>query len=70
MRVEFGNTFNYLKKKREERNVVIDMMRGNPYITARIIAKELGISLSGANYKIKALKREGRICFDVKGGHG
>ena len=70
LRVEFGNTFNYLKQKQEERNVVIEMMRKNPYITAKMIAKELGISLSGANYKIKALKREGKIYFDGKGGHG
>ena len=70
LRVEFGNTFNYLKQKQEARNVVIEMMRDNPYITAKMIAKELGISLSGANYKIKALKREGRIYFDGKGGHG
>lgn len=70
MRIEFGNAFNYLKKKREERNVVIDMMKENPYTTAKMIAERLGISLSGANYKIKALKRDGRIYFDGKGGHG
>ena len=70
LRVEFGNAFNYLKQKQEERNVVIEMMRENPYITAKMIANELGISLSGANYKIKALKREGKIYFNGKGGHG
>ena len=70
LRVEFGNAFNYLKQKQEERNVVLDMMRQNPYITAKMIAKELGISLSGANYRIKALKREGKIYFNGKGGHG
>ena len=46
------------------------MMRADPQITAKGIAEKLEISLSGANYKIKALKKEGRIYFQGKGGRG
>ena len=70
LRVDFGNTFCYLEKKREGREKIVEMMKENPRITAKMIAKELGISLSGANYKIKALKKEGRICFNGSGGKG
>ena len=45
-------------------------MRANPKITAKMIATELNLSISGANYQIRALKRDGRIWFDGKGGHG
>ena len=46
------------------------MMQEEPRITAKAIAERLGISLSGANYKLKALKKEGRIYFQGIGGRG
>ncbi len=70
LRIDYGNTFLYLEKKREEREIIVTMMKENPKITARQIAEQLNISLSGANYKIKALKREGRIRFCGAGGKG
>lgn len=70
LRIDYGNLFNYREQKREEREAVVEMMRENPGITAKMIAKELNCSLSGANYKIKALKKEGRIRFMGKGGIG
>lgn len=70
VRVEYGNLFNYREKKQEDREQVVEMIRENPHITAKMIASELGCSLSGANYKLKALKREGRIRFDGSGGKG
>ena len=70
LRVDYGNEFHYLKKKKEERAVIVEMMRKTPCITARQIAAKLGISLSGANYKIKALKKEGKIKYEGRGGHG
>jgi hypothetical protein len=70
LRVEFGNQFQYLGQKRESREVIVEMMEENPKITAKEIAKKLEISLSGANYRIKALKREGRIRFNGSGGKG
>jgi hypothetical protein len=70
LRVDFGNQFQYLEQKRESREVIIEMMRENPKITAKEIAKKLGISLSGSNYRIKALRKEGRIRFNGKGGKG
>ena len=68
--IEFGNLFDYHKKKKEKRECVVDMMREHPKITAKEIARELGISLSGANYQLRMLKREGRIRFNGRGGHG
>lgn len=68
--MEYGNLFNYKKQKKEEREIIVDMMRENPRITARMIAEKLHISLSGANYRIRALKREGRIRFIGNGGKG
>ena len=68
--VEYGNQYNYLEKKREDREQVVDLMRENPKITAKQIAEKLEISLSGANYRIRALKKEGRVCYHGAGGKG
>ena len=70
IRIEYGNYFNYREKKKEQREKVVEMMKANPKITAKMIAEELGISLSGVQYKIDILKKEGRIWYDGKGGHG
>lgn len=70
IRIDYGNAFNYLGQKREERESVIEMMKENPQITARQIAEKLDISLSGANYRIKVLRKEGRIRFQGAGGKG
>lgn len=70
MKIQYGNRFNYRERKKDEREIIIRRMTENPRITARILAQELGCSLSGVNYKIRALKREGRIRFHGKGGVG
>ena len=70
IRIEYGSLFNYNEKKKENREQVVDMIRGNPNITAKMIPARLGCSLSGANYKLKGLKKEGRIRFAGKGGRG
>ena len=70
IKIEYGNLFSYREQKKEEREIIVDMMRENPRINAGMIAKELRISLSGANYRIRALKKEGRIRFNGSGGKG
>ena len=70
MKIEYGNLFDYKARKKDEREGIVDLMREDPEITARRIADELGISLSGANYRIRALKKEGRIRFNGRGGKG
>lgn len=70
MKIEYGNLFNYRKKKEEERNAIIRMMQEDPCITAREIAEKLMISLSGANYRIGVLKSEGKVKFNGSGGKG
>ncbi len=70
LKVEYGELFDYRKKKETEREIIVDMMRKNPQITARKIAGELRISLSGANYRIRVLKSEGKVRFNGSGGKG
>lgn len=70
MRIDYGNAFHYLEKKREDRELIVTMLKENPQITARQIAEQQNISLSGVNYKIKVLKKEGRIRFCGAGGKG
>jgi len=70
IKIEYGNLFDFKAKKKDEREGIVDLMRADPKITARKIAGELGISLSGANYRIRALKKEGRIRFHGSGGKG
>ncbi|MDO4272411.1 MAG: recombinase family protein [Eubacteriales bacterium] len=69
-RVELGNTFDYLGQKREEREAVAELIKENPQITVKQIAQTLNITLSGANYRIKVLKKEGRIRFQRVNGKG
>ena len=68
--VEYGNLFDYRKKKRDEREDIVELMREDPKITAKRIAGRLGLSLSGVNYRIRVLKKEGRVRFRGKGGKG
>lgn len=70
LRAEYGSAFDYLKKKKEEREQLVSMIRENPCITARQIAEKLGLSLSGANYRLHVLKKEGRVFFRGAGGRG
>lgn len=70
MKIDYGSMFDYKKKKLEERETIVEMMRENPRITAKKIAEELQISLSGANYRINVLKKEGKVRFNGKGGKG
>lgn len=68
LRIELGTAFDYPARKQKEREAVVAMMQKNPKITAGQIARELQVSLSGANYRIRALKREGRIRFHKVAG--
>ena len=69
-RVDYGNRLDYKGRQCDAREVVVDLIRENPRITGKMIAKEIGCSLSGANYKLKVLKKEGRIRFNGAGGKG
>lgn len=70
IRIEFGSMFNRLKKKEEIREEIVEMIREKPTITAKEIAGRLECSLSGAQYKLKVLSKNGRIRFNGKGGKG
>lgn len=62
--------FVYQKKKAMECIRIEKYMRENPCITAKEIAGLEGVGLSAVNYRIRKLRRQGKICFDGKGGHG
>lgn len=68
LQVDYGNQFHYLKQKQEGRENIVEMLQNNPQITARQMADKSGDSLSGVNYKIRVLKREGRIRFNGNRG--
>lgn len=70
LRIEYGNLFHYSQRKQEERLQILELMEQFPQITAKQIAKQCGLSLSGANYRIAVLKKEGRVRFCGKGGRG
>lgn len=60
--------FVYQDRKRLERERIVEYMKANPHITAKEIAKMENVSLSGINYRIKRLKKDGRIYYQGRGG--
>ena len=60
--------FAYQDRKRLERERIVEYMKANPHITAKEIAKMENVSLSGINYRIKRLKKDGRIYYQGRGG--
>lgn len=70
MVVEYGSYFNPRQQQKENLQTVVDMMKKNPQITAKQIAEELGLSLSGVWQRITRLKKDHRIRFVGKGGKG
>lgn len=70
VKVDYGKQFDYYGKKREERFAMLKMIQEKPEITAKEMAECLGLHLSGIQYRIRVLKREGKLYFDGKGGRG
>lgn len=69
-RIDYGTLFDYRSQKRLGREAVVRLMKENPDITVKQIAEKLGISLSGAGYRIKILKEEGRVRYHREGTTG
>lgn len=53
-----------------DRERIVEIMRAVPDTTARQIAAQMGRSLTSVQSRIRELRKEGRIRFDGKGGHG
>ena len=70
MVVEYGSYFNPKQQQRDNLQQVVDMMKENPQITAKMIAEKVGITTSGVYQRINKLKNENRIRFVGKGGIG
>lgn len=68
--VEIQNVFDNKASMRDEKQKILRRMKQKPDITAKQLAKELGISLSACVYRIRSLKGEGAVKFEGKGGHG
>ena len=70
MVVKYGHMFDVRKKHDDDLQVVVDIMRDNPKITAKEIAKQLGITTSGVQQRITKLRKQQRIKYIGKGGKG
>ncbi|MEI3219411.1 MAG: hypothetical protein V8S08_07125 [Lachnoclostridium sp.] len=46
LRVEYGDLFNYKAKKQKEREDILNMIRDNPYITAKKVAERANVGFS------------------------
>ncbi len=66
--IQLSNSRVYQDRKRLERERIVEYMKANPHITAKEIAKMENVSLSGINYRIKRLKKDGRIYYQGRGG--
>ncbi|MEI3219408.1 MAG: hypothetical protein V8S08_07110 [Lachnoclostridium sp.] len=70
LRVEYGDLFNYKAKKQKEREDILNMIRDNPYITAKKVAERANIQSVWCKLQYEDVKKEGKICFEGKGGKG
>lgn len=70
MEVPLAEDFLYATRKEAESRRLIEYIRQNPKVTAKQIAGMEGISLSAANSRIRKLKRQGKIHYEGRGGHG
>ena len=68
--VPLGEDFLYTVRKEAQSRRIIEYIRENPKVTAKQIAKIEGISLSTANARIRKLKKQGKIHYEGRGGHG
>lgn len=68
--VPFHDDFLYATRKEAESTRIIEYIRQNPKVTAKQIAGMEGISLSAANARIRKLKKQKKIHYEGRGGHG
>ena len=54
----------------EEKGIILGFMEQNPKVTAKEIAKEMGVSLSLVHRRIRGLKKEGKIRYSPPNGRG
>ena len=54
----------------EENGIILGFMEQNPKVTAKEIAKEMGVNLSLVHRRIRGLKKEGKIRYSPPNGRG
>lgn len=57
-RIVYGDSFDYRRKKRNERREILKEMQQNPQITPAQIAEKFQLNLSAVYYRLKVLKKE------------
>ena len=70
MKIEYGNLFNYRLQQKDELQKIIDFIKKKPNTTAKELAKECGVSVSGMQQRMTRLRKAGRIRFVGKAGKG
>ena len=70
LKIDYGNMFNYRKQKNDDRNQIMEIMKENHKITAKELAEKFEISLSAIHYRLDILKKQEKIRYNGKGGHG
>ncbi|MCC8127078.1 MAG: recombinase family protein [Clostridiales bacterium] len=68
--VALEKEFFYEGRKEAERERIVQYMRENPRITAKMIAQKEQVSVSAINARIRQLKKKGIVTFAGRGGHG
>ncbi len=54
----------------EEKGIILGLMEQNPKVTAKEIAKEMGVNLSLVHRRIRELKKQGKIRYSPPNGRG
>lgn len=70
LKVAIGNMFNTRGQRECEKLRMLNLIQENPHMTAKQMASELNISQRAVVYRLNALKKEERIRFHGRGGHG
>ena len=70
MKIEYGNLFNHRQQQKDELQKIVDYIKKKPNTTAKELAKEYGVSVSGMQQRMTRLRKAGRIRFVGSAGKG
>ncbi len=68
--IALNKEFFYEGRKEAERERIVQYMKENPHITAKMIAQKEQVSVSAIHARIRQLKQKGVLSFSGRGGHG
>ena len=70
IRLDYGLHFDYRAKQREVLQRVVDYIAQHPNTSAKELANQFDISVSGMQQRLMRLRRQGRVRFVGSGGKG